>query len=85
MLANDNVRARIDSTTKHAATAALAAMGLSVSDAIRMLMHRIAEEKRLPFEVIVPNAQSRAAMAELEAGKGKRFSNADALFDDLGI
>ena len=85
MLANDTVRARIDSNTKHAATKALAAMGLSVSDAIRMMLRRIAEEKRLPFEVTVPNAESREAIAELEAGKGKRFKSAEALFDDLGI
>ena len=85
MLANDTVRARIDSGTKSAATEALAAMGLSVSDAIRMMLRRIAEEKRLPFDVTVPNAESRAAMAELEAGKGKRFKSAEALFDDLGI
>ena len=85
MQANDSVRARIDSNTKHAAATALAAMGLSVSDAIRMMLRRIAEEKRLPFEVTVPNAESREAIAELEAGKGKRFKSAEALFDDLGI
>ena len=85
MLANDTVRARIDSGTKQAATEALAAMGLSVSDAIRLMLRRIAAEKRLPFEVTVPNAESQAAMAELEAGKGKRFKSAEALFDDLGI
>jgi DNA-damage-inducible protein J len=85
MLANDSVRARIDTQTKTAASAALAAMGLSVSDAIRLMMRRIAEEKRLPFDVRVPNAESAAAIAELDAGKGKRFATADALFDDLGI
>lgn len=85
MNATDTVRARIDSSTKAKASAALAAMGLSVSDAIRMMMHRIAEEKSLPFEVRVPNAASREALAELESGKGKRFKNAEALFDDLGI
>jgi DNA-damage-inducible protein J len=85
MQATDTIRARIDSATKVKATAALAAMGLSVSDAIRMLMHRVAADQRLPFDVVVPNAESRAAMAELEGGKGKRFSSADELFDDLGI
>ena len=85
MNATDTVRARIDSETKASASAALAAMGLSVSDAIRMLLRRVADEKRLPFEVMVPNAESRAAMAELDAGKGKRFKSAEALFDDLGI
>lgn len=85
MQATDVIRARIDSATKVKATAALAAMGLSVSDAIRMLMHRVAAEERLPFDVKVPNALSRAAMAELEAGNGKRVKDAAELFDDLGI
>ena len=85
MLANDSVRARIDHDTKTAASLALAAMGLSVSDAIRIMLRRVAEEKRLPFDVKVPNRESVAAMAELDAGKGKRFATADALFDDLGI
>ena len=85
MFTNDTVRARIDSDTKARATTALAAMGLSVSDAIRMLMTRVAEEQRLPFDVRVPNAESKAAIAELEAGKGSRFESANALFDDLGI
>ena len=85
MQATDVIRARIDSATKAKATAALAAMGLSVSDAIRMLMHRVAAEQKLPFDVTVPNAESRAAIAELEAGEGQRFASAEALFDDLGI
>ena len=85
MPATETIRARIDSDTKARAHAALAAMGLSVSDAIRMLMRRIADERRLPFEVYAPNAETAGAMAELEAGKGKRFKTAEALFDDLGI
>ncbi|MCJ8285953.1 type II toxin-antitoxin system RelB/DinJ family antitoxin [Halomonas sp.] len=79
------VRARIDSETKERATAALDAMGLTVSDAIRLLMLRIADEKRLPFAVQVPSATTTKALEELEAGKGKRLDSADALFDDLGI
>ena len=85
MQATDTIRARIDTATKVKATAALAAMGLSVSDAIRMLMHRVAADQRLPFDVMVPNAESRAAMTELEDGKGKRFKSVDELFEDLGI
>lgn len=85
MSADTVVRARIDSETKERATATLEAMGLSVSDAIRLLMLRIADEKRLPFAVQVPNATTTKAMAELDAGKGKRFDNADELFQDLGI
>lgn len=85
-MGNDSVvRARIDSDTKARATEALEAMGLSVSDAIRLLLLRIAEEKRLPFAVKVPNSTTVEAMKELEEGKGKRFSSADELFRDLGI
>ena len=85
-MGNDSVvRARIDSDTKARATEALAAMGLSVSDAIRLLLLRIADEKRLPFAVKVPNSTTVKAMKELEEGKGKRFSSADELFRDLGI
>lgn len=79
------VRARIDSDTKERATAALEAMGLSVSDAIRLLMLRIADEKRLPFAVQVPNATTVKSMNDLEGDRGKRFDSTDALFDDLGI
>ena len=79
------VRARIDSETKARATEALNAMGLSVSDAIRLLMMRVAEERRLPFVVRAPNPATRKAMKELDEGKGKRFENAEALFEDLGL
>lgn len=85
MTSDTIVRARIDSETKARATDALAAMGLSISDAIRLLMLRIAEEQRMPFEVKVPNRTTRKAMDDLEQGKGKRFAEADELFDDLGI
>jgi DNA-damage-inducible protein J len=77
------VRARIDSATKELATDALAAMGLSVSDAIRLLMVRVVDEQRLPFEIKAPNATTRAAIAELEAGSAKRFATIEALMADL--
>ena len=77
------VRARIDSDTKIRATDALEAMGLSVSDAIRLLMLRIAEERRLPFEVRAPNKRTTKAINELESGKGKRVKTIKALMDDL--
>ena len=79
------VRARIDSDTKTRATEALRAMGLSVSDAIRLLLLRVADEKRLPFTVRVPNAATVKAMKELDEGKGKRFDTAEELFEDLGV
>jgi DNA-damage-inducible protein J len=85
MATDSVVRARIDAATKDQATEALAAMGLSVSDAIRLLLVRVAADKEFPFPVKVPNATTRRAMAELENGKGKRFASADELFKDLGI
>ena len=81
--ADTYVRARISTATKERAADALEAMGLSISDAIRLLMLRIADERRLPFEVKAPNAASRKAIAELEAGKGKRFASVSALMADL--
>lgn len=81
--ADTYVRARIDSITKERATDALDAMGLSVSDAIRLLMLRIADERRLPFDVKVPNAKTRKAISELEEGKGKKFASVEDLMADL--
>lgn len=82
-IADTYVRARIDTDTKERAASALQAMGLSVSDAIRMLMLRIADEHRLPFEVKVPNATTRQAITELEADQGKKFASVDDLLADL--
>ena len=79
------VRARIDSDTKARAAEALHAMGLTLSDAIRLLLLRVADEKRLPFAVQAPNTTTVGAMKELEEGKGWRFDNVEALFRDLGV
>ena len=83
MTADTYVRARIDTATKERATDALEAMGLSVSDAIRLLLLRVADEQRLPFEIKVPNAKTRNAIAELRAGKGKKFNSVADLMADL--
>ena len=79
------VGARIDSDTKARAAEALHAMGLTLSDAIRLLLLRVADEKRLPFAVQAPNTTTVEAMKELEEGKGRRFDNVEALFRDLGV
>lgn len=84
MAASDTyVRARIDSDTKAKAADALESMGLSISDAIRLLMLRIADEQRLPFTIKAPNSTTRKAIAELEAGKGHRFETVEDLLADL--
>jgi DNA-damage-inducible protein J len=85
MPANDYVRARIDSVIKNEAANVLSTLGLTVSDACRMMLTKIAREKRLPFGTEEPNAESLAAIRELDEGKGVRFNSAEALFEDLGI
>jgi antitoxin component of RelBE/YafQ-DinJ toxin-antitoxin module len=58
-------------------------MGLSVSDAIRLLLVRVAAERALPFEVKVPNANTRAAISELEEAAGRPFDSVAELLADL--
>ncbi len=77
------VHVRIDETIKAQAAATLADMGLSVSDAVRMLLVRVAAERALPFDVRVPNAETAAAIRELEAGQGARSESIDDLLADL--
>jgi DNA-damage-inducible protein J len=83
MAATTMVHVRVDEQVKTQAADALAAMGLSVSDAVRLLLTRVAAEKALPFEVRVPNVETVAAMRELEAGRGARFESVEALMADL--
>lgn len=85
MKADAVVRARIPAEMKEKAMEALDRMGLSASDLIRLTFLRVAEEGRLPFEVKVPNRATRNAMEELDAGRGKRFDSAEALFEDLDL
>jgi len=85
MTADSVVRARIPTELKERAMNALARMGLSTSDLIRLTFLRVTEEGRLPFAVEVPNRVTRKAMKELDEGKGKRFDNAEAMFKNVGI
>ena len=63
------VRARIDERTKRQAAAALKAAGLTVSDAFRLLLVRVAAEKTLPFEPLKPNRETVAAMRAARRGE----------------
>jgi len=83
MAANQLVQARLDGAIKEEASAVLAAMGLTVSDAVRLLLTKVAREKALPFEPLVPNATTIAAMKEARKGGLPRFTNVKALIDDL--
>ena len=83
MSANSVVRARIDGHIKDEASVVLAAMGLSVSDALRMMLTRVANEKTLPFEPLVPNAETIAAMREARSGKLRKFDSIDELMTNF--
>jgi len=77
---------RVDDDTKAQATEALAAMGMSVSDAVRIFLHRVVIDQAFPLELKVPSAETRKAMAESRAMMAKRkarFATPETLFDDL--
>jgi DNA-damage-inducible protein J len=80
------VHVRVDEKIKAQATETLGAMGLTVSDAVRVFLTRIVADKELPFALTVPNETSRAAIAEgdqIVQSRRARFATADALLNDL--
>lgn len=86
MPASSMLHVRMDDKVKAQASQALAAMGLSASDAVRLLFHRIAADQAFPLELKVPNAETRAAMAEsrkIMKARKARFSSAEELFAAL--
>ncbi len=83
MIENSVVRARIDEATKAEAAAVLATMGLSLSDAFRLLLKRVAAERALPFEPLVPNAETVAAMKEARRAGLPRFKTPADLLREL--
>ena len=83
MHTNSVVRARVDEETKAQARAVLAAMGLTVSDALRMLLIRIANERTLPFEPFVPNATTVKAVRDARRGKTVKHPTIADLMADL--
>ena len=83
MAANAVVRARIDERTKEEATVVLAAIGLTVSDAFRIMLTRVAREKALPFEPLIPNAKTIKAMKEARQGKVRSFATVKDLMANL--
>ncbi len=77
------VRARVDEAIKEEASAVLAAMGMTVSDAFRILLTRIAREKALPFDPLVPNPETIEAMKEARRGNLPSYGSVRALMADL--
>ena len=77
------VQARVPGEIQEAANKVIQAAGLTVSDVVRVLMTRIAQDKSIPAVLFQPNAETLAAFAEIERGGLKRFDSIDALFADL--
>jgi DNA-damage-inducible protein J len=80
------IHVRVDDDTKEKATAALDAMGMSVSDAVRLFLRRVVADQAFPLELKVPNTETRVAMAEAdEIARSRRagFTNADDLMADI--
>ena len=80
---NKLVQARIDRAVAEEAAAVLAAIGLTVSGALRLLLTRVAHEKALPFAPLVPDAATIEAMREARRGHLPKFAGVEELFDDL--
>ncbi len=83
MTASSVVRARIDDSIKQEASVVLASMGLTVSDAMRMMLTRVAREQALPFEPLVPNKKTIQAMRDARSGKTKKHATLESLMADL--
>ena len=83
MITKSVVRARIDQETKDEASAILAAMGLTMSDAVRLLMKKIVAEKALPFNPLIPNEETILAIKEARAGETHTAGSVDELFKEL--
>jgi len=83
MAANAVVRARIDARVKEEATAIYAAAGLTLSDAFRMMLMRPVAERALPFEPLMPNAETVEAMKAARRGEVVKIGSIKDLMDDL--
>jgi DNA-damage-inducible protein J len=77
------VHIRIDRKTKDEATETLEHFGLSMSDAVRLFLHRVVADQAFPLELKVPNAETRAAMIEARKMAKARFTKPEDLFDAL--
>ena len=82
MAATVIIQARIDPKVKAEAAAVLDEIGLTLSDAVRLLMKRVAAEKQLPFDLRMPNAQTLAAMEEADKDLPV-FDSVEDLMNDL--
>lgn len=84
MAANAIVQARIDKEIKKEAAAVLAEIGLTISDAVRLMLFKVAREHALPFDPLIPNETTIAAINAARAGEGlSSFNSVADLMADL--
>lgn len=83
MTENSVVRARIDANTKAEASAILESIGLTVSDAVRLMLKRVVAEKALPFEPLIPNKETIEAIKGARRGELKTAGSVNNLLQEL--
>ena len=84
-LKSAEIRSRIEPDLKEKSVEVLASLGLDLSDAIRLFLRKVVDEKGLPFAVRQPNATTVAAMVEARESSRERFETPESLFDALEI
>jgi len=77
------VQATVEASLKDQASAVLAEIGMTVEDAVRLLLTQVVEKHDLPLSLHIPNAETIAAMREADSGKGKRYTSLEELFSDM--
>jgi DNA-damage-inducible protein J len=80
------IRARIDPDLKARAESILGELGLNASDSIRLFYTQVALSDGLPFDVRIPNAETRKAIREARAGRGlNHYGSASEMFEEMGL
>jgi DNA-damage-inducible protein J len=77
------ITTRIEPALKASAEGVLQELGLSTTDAVTIFLRQVVLRRGLPFDVRIPNATTRKAIAELEAGRGARFDTVEDLMKDV--
>jgi DNA-damage-inducible protein J len=77
------VQTTVEVSLRDQASAVLAELGMTVEDALRLLLTQVVEERDLPLSMHIPNAETIAAMREADSGAGKRYTSLDELFKDM--
>jgi len=86
MLKDTTVRARVNHKLKHDSESILGKLGMSMSEAITLFLSQVKLRKGLPFNVILPNAETRQAIKEARRGIGiKNYTSVDDFFEDMDV